>query len=717
MFEENPMKRMCSVSVGGINNLIIVLLFLSTITAQPVHGAAWKQTEQPTPSETQTPEAAVETPTPGETLSDVLPTDIPVISETQTPAPVETEINLTEEAQASPTASIKIPTQPAVDVGRPSPQPAAQNPDIANSQPLTSAGWLTSLWDVQANAITAGDSHSCALTTDGGVMCWGDNYFGQLGNNTTTDSRVPVNVYGLNSGVKAIAAGDSHTCALTTAGGVMCWGFNYFGQLGNNTTTDSLVPENVFGLSNGVQAITARWGYTCALTTGGGVKCWGYNNDGELGNNTTTDSRVPVNVYGLTSGVKAITTGHDHTCALTTGGGVKCWGSNYSGQLGNNTITNSRVPVNVFGLPSGVKAIAAGGVHNCALTLGGGVKCWGLNGDGQLGNNTTTNSRVPVNVFGLSSGVQALAAGGIHNCVLMTGGGAKCWGFNKDGQLGNNITTNSRVPVNVIGMTSGVKAITAGYLHTCALTAGGGVKCWGYNYSGQLGNNTTTDSSVPVDVVGFAWSPGFDAQFNGNLSGWGKVSGSWTANSTSVYSTALGSGGHASVAYTTYPYTTLDYSVRLMRTGCNNCATKLLVRGSAVASAVAGWTSGYQFNIKRNGYYYVGKIINGSAITLKNWTYSPYINKGNAWNVLRVVAKGGGLGFSINGHPVWAGYDYSLNLGKTGVDMWSDGSGGVNRVFIDYATLTTTINTSLSQGISSMTEKPRLPIDANGGNR
>jgi hypothetical protein len=154
-----------------------------------------------------------------------------------------------------------------------------------------------------------------------------------------------------------------------------------------------------------------------------------------------------------------------------------------------------------------------------------------------------------------------------------------------------------------------------------------------------------------------------------------------------------------------------------MRTGCDNCATKLLVRGSAVASAVAGWTSGYQFNIKRNGYYYVGKIINGTALTIKNWTYSPYINKGNAWNVLGVVAKGGGLGFSINGHPVWGGYDYSLSLGKTGVDMWSDGSGGVNRVFIDYATLTTTINTSLSQGISSVTEKASQAIDANGGNR
>jgi hypothetical protein len=247
-------------------------------------------------------------------------------------------------------------------------------------------------------------------------------------------------------------------------------------------------------------ALAAGGGYTCILTTSGGVKCWGYNSDGELGNNSTTSSSLPVDVSGLTSGVSAISTGGYHTCALTTGGGVKCWGENFYGELGNNSTTDSPVPMDVSGLTSGVSAIATGYLHTCALTIGGGLKCWGDNASGQLGNNSSTNSSVPVNVSGLTSGVSAISAGDYHTCALTTSGGVKCWGWNNYGQLGNNSTIDSHVPVDVSGLTSGVSAIAAGDLHTCALTTGGGVKCWGLNHYGQLGNNSTTDSQTFVQV-------------------------------------------------------------------------------------------------------------------------------------------------------------------------------------------------------------------------
>jgi alpha-tubulin suppressor-like RCC1 family protein len=220
---------------------------------------------------------------------------------------------------------------------------------------------------------------------------------GTLGNNGTAQSDVPVDVVGLTSGVQAISAGSTHTCALTSTGGVKCWGSDMYGQLGNNSTLDTHVPVDVVGLTSGVQAVSASGGYTCALTAAGGVKCWGYNGNGVLGNNGTAQSNVPVDVVGLTSGVQAVS-GYDHTCALTAAGGVKCWGYNWYGQLGDNGTAESDVPVDVVGLTSGVQAVGAGNGYTCALTAAGGVKCWGYNGNGVLGNGTTTNSTVPVDV-------------------------------------------------------------------------------------------------------------------------------------------------------------------------------------------------------------------------------------------------------------------------------------------------------------------------------
>ncbi len=357
--------------------------------------------------------------------------------------------------------------------------------------------------------IAAGRDHTCALTSGGGVRCWGANSAGQLGNGTTTQTAVPVpvDVAGLASGVSAIAAGGNHACALTIGGGVKCWGANSAGQLGNGTTTyGSDVPVDVAGLASGVSAISAGGDHTCALTGGGGVKCWGANHAGQLGDGTTADFGVPVpiDVAGLASGVSAISAGGSHTCALTSGGGVKCWGNNDNGQLGNGTTTyrttySDSVLVDVSGLASGVTAIAAGYIHTCALTSGGGVKCWGSNYVGELGIGTTTYSSVPVDVAGLASGVTEIPASR-HTCALTIGGGVKCWGANDHGQIGNGTTTTSGVPVEVLGLASGVSAIAAGEWHTCAVMSGGGIKCWGDNYVGQLGIASPCDSSVPVDM-------------------------------------------------------------------------------------------------------------------------------------------------------------------------------------------------------------------------
>ncbi len=369
---------------------------------------------------------------------------------------------------------------------------AATQNQLITTKPVESRG-LT--------AISAGALHSCAVTDTGEAKCWGDNGAGQLGDGTVVEKLTPVGVAGLASGVSAIASGKDHSCALTAGGSVKCWGANFEGQLGDGTFTDRLAPVDVDGLTSGVSAIVTGDFHSCALTTGGGVKCWGTNLSGELGNGANDASNSPVDVVGLSSGAVAIAAGSGHTCALTASG-IKCWGWNGDGQLGDGTTMDRNAPVNVVGFSSAAAYIDAGFAHSCAVTNSGGLKCWGWNGSGQVGDGTTMPRLTPVNVMGLTSGVFAVAAGRNHSCALTTSGGTKCWGGNITGQLGDGTTTPRLAPADVTGLTSGVAEITAGEDHSCAATSNGGLKCWGWNEFGQLGDGTkinrTTCVSVPI---------------------------------------------------------------------------------------------------------------------------------------------------------------------------------------------------------------------------
>jgi alpha-tubulin suppressor-like RCC1 family protein len=240
------------------------------------------------------------------------------------------------------------------------------------------------------------------------------------------------------------------------------------------------------GLESGVAAVTAGHEHTCALLATGGLKCWGANTSGQLGAGTNTDWWVPLDVLGL-SGVAAVSAGRLHTCAVTSAGGVKCWGSNDWGQVDPAIYGYQTLPQAVAGLGSGMAAVAAGAYHSCALTSAGGVKCWGFNALGQLGDGTMEPRRAIVDVVGLDSGVMAVSANGFHTCALMSEGGVKCWG--------DRITT----PTDVNGL-SGVSAIAAGWGHLCALMSWGGVKCWGSNADGQAGVDLGWN---PVMVIGF----------------------------------------------------------------------------------------------------------------------------------------------------------------------------------------------------------------------
>ncbi len=221
--------------------------------------------------------------------------------------------------------------------------------------------------------LVPGGYHTCALRSDGSVWCWGANNMGQLGDGTTTRRLTPRAVGTLTSGVVALAAGEVHTCALSTDGSVSCWGQNIYGQLGDGTTTDRHVPTPVGALTSGVAAVAAGQYFTCAIKTNGSLWCWGRNFYGQLGDGTTEDRSVPTAVSGLGSGVMAAAGGGLHACALKTDGSLWCWGENFHGQVGDGTTVDRLVPTAVSGLDTGVTKLSAGYEFACALKTDGTV--------------------------------------------------------------------------------------------------------------------------------------------------------------------------------------------------------------------------------------------------------------------------------------------------------------------------------------------------------
>jgi len=431
-------------------------------------------------------------------------------------------------------------------------------------------GPVASVWNFRAIQIAAGTLHTCALTTTGNVKCWGHGGRGQLGNGATTTQTTPVDVHTSAAsatplaGITQITAAGAHTCALTITGGVKCWGRS--GSLGDGDGPQKSTPVDVVAIGQlqngtpltGITQITAGGSvddsHTCALTTTGNVTCWGDGRKGQLGNGSTTPQYSPVNVHtsatiatpltGITQIAAGGTNGggdYAHTCAVTTTGGVKCWGSGSDGQLGNGAAAQKTTPVDVCVTATtpgtcdttltGITQIAAGGRHTCALTTTSTVKCWGYGTYGQLGDGTTTAQQTtPVDVHTSAtsatplSGITQINAGHNNNtCTLTSTGAAKCWGNGGAGQLGNGTTTGTQAtPVDVCAVVSttpgicttalaNVTQIAGGWAHICAVTTTGTAKCWGSGSSGQLGNGATTTQTTPVDVSSSGPQAGFPA--------------------------------------------------------------------------------------------------------------------------------------------------------------------------------------------------------------
>jgi alpha-tubulin suppressor-like RCC1 family protein len=347
--------------------------------------------------------------------------------------------------------------------------------------------------------MSGGDIHTCGVTADNRLYCWGNNNRGQLGDGTTIERHTPVPV-APELRFRHVSAGIWYTCAVTTGYQAYCWGYNGWGNLGDGTDTERLTPVPVAG-GRQFRLVETYEFHTCAVTLADNrAYCWGFGGDGALGDGSTTSSRVPVAVAG-TLRFHQVSVGRWHTCGVATDNQAYCWGNNQRGQLGDRTEVDNRTRPTLVADGHRFRQLDAGFEHNCAVRTDKRAFCWGNGRDGQIGNGKAYLSFWPRAVAGGLS-FDRVTAALQHSCGETTLNRAYCWGLNgTDGRLGDGTTERRLSPVAVAGGHF-FSQLSAGSLHTCGKTDAGKGYCWGFNDYGQIGDGTTSGRRTPTPVAG-----------------------------------------------------------------------------------------------------------------------------------------------------------------------------------------------------------------------
>jgi len=362
------------------------------------------------------------------------------------------------------------------------------------------------------SSVAAGVEHTCAVKQDGALWCWGRNFEGQLGLDPSVTSFTTTPQQILPGGVIRVVTGGYHTCAVMDNLTLWCWGANWEGQLGNDSWSSTYTPSQVMagGFPLYVSSVAAGERHTCAVDTAGNLLCWGNNWFGQVGDGTTSHKNSPVLIA---SGFLYVSAGWRHTCAVKQDGSLWCWGRNMEGQIGDgNTPGSDDCSIWDFGndcnkfptyIASDVTAVSVGARHTCATKQNGSLWCWGDNNWGQLGNGTRVRKTTPYPVI-TPAGALSISVGRGYSCAIKTDGSLWCWGNNSSGQLGNgeSVWDSSYLPSQVSPpMLSDVSFVSLGGGHSCAIKIDGSLWCWGNNWSGQVGDGTTQQRVYPVLVA------------------------------------------------------------------------------------------------------------------------------------------------------------------------------------------------------------------------
>jgi alpha-tubulin suppressor-like RCC1 family protein len=350
--------------------------------------------------------------------------------------------------------------------------------------------------------VDVGYLNTCAVRSDGALYCWGDNTFGQLGRSESGPVLVPTRFPGV-SHVRGVAVGYLHICVLRDDGQVDCWGYNGYRALGCETATLEAQHCTPLAAGSGAVEIGSANTHTCVRLANGGVKCWGRGDFGQLGDNKgSPSSATPVSAVGINS-AKGLSVGMWHVAVLLDDARVKIWGNNDYGQLGNGSLELARIPIPVEGLPGPAAQLGGTGcTHTCVLVQDWSLWCFGDNRSGQIGPTAPNPSLTPVQVIAAGGNVRAVTTGADFTCVRTVESGVRCWGHNSLGNLGNGTFEDSAEPVAVqLPAGTSIRSVVAEYGHACALDEGGRIWCWGDNHTGQLGDGTTDTLGFPVEVV------------------------------------------------------------------------------------------------------------------------------------------------------------------------------------------------------------------------